>query len=65
MPKIHREDRFFQWIDGEDAGKVVKLEDIDVIDGQTFYCFDDGEMCNMMLIAQMTSSTKTSPTNSW
>lgn len=52
--KKNRSPRWFQWIDGENAGKIVKLVDIDTESGETFYFFDDGESCNKEFVSRMT-----------
>jgi len=47
--------RFFQYIVGENKGKVVKSTDIIEEDGMRFVCFDDGTRCNIEFIAPINS----------
>lgn len=49
-----KEKRYFEWIYGDDAGKVVELEYIDEFEGEVFYHFDDGEACNLRYISPIT-----------
>jgi Ni,Fe-hydrogenase I large subunit len=51
-----RRPRYFQWLQGENVGTVSKLADISEMDGEYFYNFEDGEVCNMRFISPMTSS---------
>ena len=67
--------RYFEWIDGEDSGEVVILESIEIIDGETFYHFDNGDSCNLRFISKMTNNRAdlkgkvmveiSSPSNPW
>lgn len=67
--------RYFEWIDGEDSGEVVILDSIEIIDGETFYHFDNGESCNLRFISKMTNNRAdlkgkfmveiSSPSNPW
>jgi hypothetical protein len=50
--------RYFQWLVGDDRGKVVELVDITQEDGEYFYNFDDGESCNLSYICPGTSDKK-------
>ena len=50
--------RYFQWIVGDDRGKVVELVDITQEDGEYFFNFDDGESCNMSYICPATNDKK-------
>lgn len=52
-----RRPRYFQWLQGENVGTVSKLLNITEMDGEYFYNFEDGEVCNMRFISPMTSST--------
>jgi len=54
--KIKRPARYFQYIDGEQKGKVVELKDIFEESGEMFYSFDDGESINTAFISPMTTS---------
>lgn len=47
--------RYFQWLVGDDRGKVVEFIDITQEDGEYFYNFDDGESCNMSYICPATN----------
>ena len=47
--------RYFQWLVGDDRGKVVEFVDITQEDGEYFYNFDDGESCNMSYICAATN----------
>lgn len=47
--------RYFQWLVGDDQGKVVELIDITQEDGEYFYNFDDGESCNMSYVCAATT----------
>jgi hypothetical protein len=47
--------RFFQYIVGDNKGKVVKSTDIIEEDGMRFVCFDDGTRCNVEFIAPINS----------
>lgn len=47
--------RYFQWLVGDDQGKVVELVDITQEDGEYFYNFDDGESCNMSYVCAATT----------
>lgn len=47
--------RYFQWLVGDDRGKVVEFIDITQEDGEYFYNFDDGESCNMAYICPATN----------
>lgn len=47
--------RYFEWIAGEQAGTVATLESISELDGEFFYNFSDGEVCNMRFISPMTN----------
>lgn len=49
-----RQRRYFQWLDGENAGQVETLEDITCTDGEYFFNFKSGEACNQRFISQMT-----------
>ena len=67
--------RYFQWLVGDDRGKVVELIDITQEDGEYFFNFDDGESCNMSYICPATNDKKRlvnkamvevpSPHNAW
>jgi len=48
--------RYFQWIDGEDKGKVVTLVGIEKLEDETFFHFDEGDSCNLRFISKMTGS---------
>jgi len=48
--------RYFQWVDGEFSGNVEVLDDITCIDGEYFYNFKSGEVCNLRYISKMTNS---------
>lgn len=50
--------RYFQWLVGDDRGKVVELVDITQEDGEYFFNFDDGESCNMSYICAATNDKK-------
>lgn len=50
--------RYFQWLVGDDRGKVVELIDITQEDGEYFFNFDDGESCNMSYICPATNDKK-------
>jgi hypothetical protein len=50
--------RYFQWLVGDDRGKVVELVDITQEDGEYFFNFDDGESCNMSYICPATNNKK-------
>lgn len=50
--------RYFQWLVGDDRGKVVELVDITQEDGEYFFNFDDGESCNMSYICPATNDKK-------
>ena len=47
--------RYFQWLVGDDRGKVVEFIDITQEDGEYFYNFEDGESCNMAYICPATN----------
>lgn len=47
--------RYFQWLVGDDRGKVVEFIDITQEDGEYFFNFDDGESCNMAYICAATN----------
>lgn len=47
--------RYFQWLVGDDRGKVVEFIDITQEDGEYFFNFDDGESCNMAYICSATT----------
>jgi hypothetical protein len=47
--------RYFQWLVGDDQGKVVELIDITQEDGEYFYNFEDGESCNLSYICAATN----------
>ena len=49
--------RYFQWLDGENAGKVETLSDISCVDGEYFFNFSSGESCNQRFISQMTRNS--------
>lgn len=49
--------RYFQWLDGENAGKVEILTDISCVDGEYFFNFNSGESCNQRFISQMTRNS--------
>lgn len=49
---------YFQWLVGDDRGKVVELADITQEDGEFFYNFIDGESCNLSYICPATSDKK-------
>ena len=51
---MRKANRYFQWLDGEDAGKVEVLSDITCVDGEYFFNFTSGEACNQRFISQMT-----------
>ena len=57
--KLKRPSRYFQYIDGEEKGKVVELKDIFEESGELFYSFDDGESINSVFISPMTTSIST------
>jgi hypothetical protein len=48
--------RYFQWLDGEDRGKVVTLKNIFREGKDTYFEFDDGESCLVDFIAPMANS---------
>lgn len=48
--------RYFQWLQGENAGTVSQLDYISIMDGEYFYNFKDGEVCNQRFISKMTNS---------
>lgn len=48
--------RYFEWIDGEKAGTVETLLNITSFEGEYFYNFESGEVCNLRFIARMTRS---------
>ncbi len=52
-----RRARYFQWLDGENAGKVETLSDISCVDGEYFYNFVGGESCNERYISPMTRNS--------
>lgn len=47
--------RYFQYIDGENKGKVVMLTDIFESDGELFYEFDNKDTMNRQFISKMTA----------
>lgn len=47
--------RYFQWIDGDDFGKVETLAGIRYEKGEYFLDFDSGESMNMRFVAAMTN----------
>lgn len=47
--------RYFQWLVGDDMGKVCELLDITQEDGEYFYNFVDGESCNLSYICPATN----------
>jgi len=51
---MKRPERFFEWIDGELAGTVETLKFISEMDGEYFYNFESGEICNSRFISPMT-----------
>lgn len=53
-----KEKRYFQWVDGEDAGNVEVLTDIRYEKGEYFFEFQSGESMNMRFIAQETNDPK-------
>lgn len=48
--------RYFQWLDGEDRGKVVTLKNVFKEGNDTYFEFDDGESCLVDFIAPMANS---------
>ena len=68
-------DRYFQWIAGDDKGKIATLAHIVNIDGEQYYEFTDGERCSLTFISPMTTDIRQlrgkllveidSPTNPW
>ena len=48
--------RYFQWIDGDNEGTVETLASIECYDGEYFYKFKSGELCNLRFISKMTTS---------
>lgn len=53
-----RRSRYFQWIEGENAGTVTTLDSITAFDGEYFYNFADGDVCNQRFVAPMTRNAK-------
>jgi hypothetical protein len=51
-----RKVRYFQWVDGELKGNITTLVNITEFDGEYFYNFDDGEVCNLRMISPMTNN---------
>ena len=49
-----RQRRYFQWLDGENAGQVEILDNITCTDGEYFFNFKSGEACNQRFVSQMT-----------
>ena len=49
--------RYFQWLDGENAGQVETLTDISCVDGEYFFNFKSGESCNQRFISPMTRNS--------
>jgi hypothetical protein len=49
-----RQRRYFQWLDGENAGQVETRDNITCTDGEYFFNFKSGEACNQRFISQMT-----------
>ena len=47
--------RYFQWLVGDNQGKVVEFIDITQEEGEYYYNFDDGESCNMSYICAATT----------
>lgn len=45
--------RYFQWITGENIGKVVEFTNIEEEDNLIFFQFNDGTRCNVDLIADI------------
>lgn len=56
---MRKQKRYFQWLDGDNAGQVSILDDISYFDGEYFYNFEDGESCNERFVAPMTRVPKT------
>lgn len=48
--------RFFEWVEGDSRGFVETLDKITMIEGQYFYNFISGEVCNMRFISKMTKN---------
>lgn len=48
------ENRYFEWIAGEQIGNVEKLKCIFELDDEYFYQFESGETCNLRYIAKVT-----------
>lgn len=46
--------RYFQWLEGELEGTVETLSFIECVEGEYFYNFISGEVCNVKFIAPMT-----------
>lgn len=46
--------RYFQWLEGDLAGNVETLKDIECVEGEYFYNFVSGEVCNVKFISPMT-----------
>lgn len=48
--------RFFQWLDGDNIGKVETLESISKYEIEYFYNFKSGEVCNEKFISPITAN---------
>lgn len=51
-----KETRYFEWIDGEDAGEVCILSHVENENGETYLHFTNGDVCNVEYVSPMTTN---------